>query len=70
MQTFAPVQASEREIFMDILRGFAIPGRFIMRIIISILWQKNFNYDSVEWVWRSATYKKWQPMIKNKTVEE
>lgn len=37
---------------------------FIIQIIISTIWLKYFNYGPIEWVWRSATYKKWQPMRK------
>ena len=37
---------------------------FILQIIFSTIWLKYFNYGPVEWVWRSATYKKWQPMRK------
>jgi uncharacterized protein len=37
---------------------------FIGQIIISTIWLKFFNYGPVEWLWRSATYKKWQPMRK------
>ena len=37
---------------------------FICQIILSTVWLKYFNYGPVEWLWRSATYKKWQPMIK------
>ena len=32
MQTLTPVQTNEREIFMDILRGFAILGIFIANL--------------------------------------
>ncbi len=32
MQTLAPVQTNEREIFMDVLRGFAILGIFIANL--------------------------------------
>ena len=32
MQTLAPVQTKGREIFMDVLRGFAIPGIFIANL--------------------------------------
>ncbi len=39
-------------------------GVFIIQIIISTIWLKYFNYGPVEWVWRSATYRKWQPMRK------
>jgi uncharacterized protein len=41
-------------------------GFFILQVIISTIWLKYFNYGPVEWVWRSATYKKWQPMLKKK----
>ncbi len=37
---------------------------FIFQVIISTIWLKFFNYGPVEWLWRSATYKKWQPMLK------
>ncbi|MFZ1532656.1 MAG: DUF418 domain-containing protein [Chitinophagaceae bacterium] len=40
-------------------------GIFIIQIILSTIWLKYFNYGPVEWLWRSATYKKWQPMLKN-----
>jgi uncharacterized protein len=37
---------------------------FIGQIILSTLWLKYFNYGPIEWLWRSATYKKWQPLKK------
>jgi len=37
---------------------------FIVQIILSTIWLKYFNYGPVEWLWRSATYKKWQPFRK------
>ena len=40
---------------------------FILQIIISTIWLRYFNYGPVEWLWRSATYKKWQPMRKTST---
>ena len=39
-------------------------GFFIIQIIISTIWLKYFNYGPLEWLWRSATYRKWQPMRK------
>lgn len=39
---------------------------FIGQIIISTVWLKYFNYGPIEWLWRSATYKKWQPLTKNR----
>lgn len=32
MQSLAPVQTKEREIFMDVIRGFAILGIFIANL--------------------------------------
>ena len=43
------------------LFGIAV---FIIQIILSTVWLKYFNYGPVEWLWRSATYKKWQPFRK------
>lgn len=40
---------------------------FILQIIISTIWLRYFNYGPIEWLWRSATYKKWQPMRKQVT---
>ncbi len=37
---------------------------FIVQVNISTIWLKYFHYGPVEWLWRSATYKKWQPMRK------
>ncbi len=37
---------------------------FFIQVILSTLWLKYFNYGPLEWLWRSATYKKWQPMKK------
>ncbi len=37
---------------------------FIGQIILSHWWLKHFNYGPVEYLWRSATYKKWQTMRK------
>ncbi len=37
---------------------------FIGQIILSTIWLNYFNYGPLEWLWRSATYKKWQPMKK------
>jgi len=38
---------------------------FIMQVILSTIWLRYFNFGPLEWLWRSATYKKWQPMLKN-----
>lgn len=43
---------------------------FIIQIILSTIWLKYFNYGPIEWLWRSATYKNWQPMKKRQQVQE
>ena len=37
---------------------------FAFQVIFSTIWLTYFNYGPIEWIWRSATYKKWQPMVK------
>ena len=37
---------------------------FIIQIFLSTIWLRYFNYGPLEWLWRSATYKKWQPLVK------
>lgn len=39
---------------------------FAAQIVLSTIWLRYFIYGPVEWLWRSATYKKWQPLLKNK----
>jgi len=37
---------------------------WILQIIGSTIWLKYFNFGPIEWVWRSLTYGKKQPMLK------
>ena len=37
---------------------------FAVQVLFSHAWLRYFRYGPVEWLWRSATYKKWQPMQK------
>ena len=37
---------------------------FAFQVIFSTIWLTYFNYGPIEWLWRSATYKKWQRMRK------
>lgn len=39
---------------------------FVCQVIFSRVWLRYFNYGPLEWLWRSATYHKWQPLVKNK----
>jgi uncharacterized protein len=38
MQTLTPVKTNEREIFMDVLRGFAVLGIFIANLGSGFAW--------------------------------
>lgn len=57
--------------------GFGLGGRFgpsawtlfaiavfIFQVFFSHLWLSYFYFGPVEWIWRSITYKQWQPMKK------
>ncbi|HMJ45964.1 MAG TPA: DUF418 domain-containing protein [Ferruginibacter sp.] len=39
---------------------------FVVQIILSTIWFRFFNYGPLEWLWRSATYGKWQPFLRKK----
>lgn len=70
-----PVQQTERIQIVDILRGFALFGQigpalgigltiviYLLQIPLSHWWMKRFSYGPAEWLWRSLTYLKPQPM--------
>ena len=40
---------------------------FGLQMLFCKYWLQRFNYGPVEWLWRSATYFKWQPLIKKQT---
>lgn len=42
---------------------------FVVQIFLSTAWLYYFNYGPLEWLWRSATYNKWQPFVKTKVKE-
>ncbi|HWA33466.1 MAG TPA: DUF418 domain-containing protein, partial [Cyclobacteriaceae bacterium] len=44
------------------LIGIAV---FIIQIFFSNLWMKRFQYGPVEWLWRSLTYMRVQPLLKS-----
>lgn len=52
-----PVAPEER--IAQILIVFAI---WILQLILSPLWLKSFRFGPAEWVWRSLTYGRPQPM--------
>ncbi|MEM6766599.1 MAG: DUF418 domain-containing protein [Bacteroidota bacterium] len=37
-------------------------GVFTIQAFISKKWLEAYKYGPLEWLWRSATYLKWQPM--------
>lgn len=39
---------------------------YIIQVFLSIWWIKRFYFGPMEWLWRSITYLKFQPMKKNK----
>ena len=39
-------------------------GVFLLQIIFSKFWLKNYYYGPVEWLWRSLTYLKMQPFVR------
>ncbi|GGY68760.1 transporter [Cellvibrio zantedeschiae] len=51
---------------MNALLCFIVFG---VQIAFCKLWLQHFNYGPVEWLWRSATYLKWQPLQKKQNQE-
>ncbi len=45
---------------------------FSVQIVFCKFWLQHFNYGPIEWLWRSATYLKWQPLIKkqNQVIQQ
>ncbi|MBK8852511.1 MAG: DUF418 domain-containing protein [Saprospiraceae bacterium] len=41
---------------------------YILQILMSTLWLRYMNYGPAEWIWRSLTYWKAQPMLRAKVV--
>jgi uncharacterized protein len=41
---------------------------FAIQVAFCKFWLARFNYGPVEWLWRSATYLKWQPLRKQTTA--
>jgi len=35
---------------------------FLTQGVISAMWLKRYEFGPVEWLWRSFTYGKWQPL--------
>jgi uncharacterized protein len=37
-------------------------GVWVLQLIVSPLWLRRFRFGPLEWLWRSWTYRQWQPM--------
>lgn len=48
--------------------GFVVIGVWILQLLLSPLWLRFFRFGPVEWLWRSLTYLKWQPMLREKAA--
>ncbi|NRB46329.1 MAG: DUF418 domain-containing protein [Saprospiraceae bacterium] len=57
--TAQPVKDKERIESLDLLRGFAMLG---ILLIVSPIWLKYYRFGPLEWLWRSLSYRKLQPM--------
>jgi uncharacterized protein len=41
---------------------------WVMQLVWSPLWLRHFRYGPAEWVWRSLTYCRWQPLRRESSV--
>jgi uncharacterized membrane protein YeiB len=61
-----PVRYSERVFALDVLRGFAlfmvVVAVYASQVLVSNLLLRWFRFGPVEWLWRSLTYGRAQPM--------
>lgn len=48
-------------VFLSVLVCLAYTG---IQIAISHYWLKGFRYGPMEWLWRTGTYMKWQPLVR------
>ena len=55
-----------RSLYM-FLGGLAL---ILVQTLISKYWLQKFKYGPLEWLWRSATYIKWQPFLKEPGLTE
>jgi uncharacterized protein len=37
-------------------------GIYLFQVALSLLWTRRFQFGPAEWLWRSATYGRLQPM--------
>lgn len=48
-------------VFLSVLVCLAYTG---VQIVFSHYWLKKFRYGPMEWLWRTGTYMKWQPLAR------
>jgi len=41
---------------------YVVFGVWIFQLVFSVFWLKSYRFGPAEWLWRSLTYKKMQPM--------
>jgi uncharacterized protein len=41
---------------------FVVMGVWILQLLLSPIWLRYFRFGPMEWLWRSLTYLKWQPL--------
>jgi uncharacterized protein len=44
-------------------------GVFALQIVFSRWWLARFRFGPLEWLWRSATYGRWQPFRVTRVAE-
>ena len=43
---------------------YVVAAIWTFQILFSVLWLKRFRFGPFEWLWRSATYLSWQPLVR------
>jgi len=43
---------------------YVVLAIWVFQMVFSLLWLKHFRFGPFEWLWRSATYLKWQPLVR------
>ena len=41
---------------------YVVAGIWLFQLIVSPIWMRHFRFGPLEWLWRSLTYNKKQPM--------
>jgi uncharacterized protein len=41
---------------------YVVAAVWLFQLIFSAVWLRYFRFGPLEWLWRSLTYWKWQPM--------